>query len=254
MGASPSSCGGKDDVEEETPAIDGWLGKRGILLGSYTMKQRYVILDGTLRLLDIYEKPGGEYLGCIDLNGSVAVQYNRGVKNGFDIVSPARVFEFVAANQQQQAEWVRTLQKVTLTTHVLFNPIEKSGKSTSGRISLDDLVLRCRTGDVILFYDKDPGAKFIHTFTASKWNHVGMVIKPSPNRAYIIEWAGGIYVGDLRKRLAAYFAHGSFLLSWRQLQLPSERIDRNELESRLEEFAVRLQVGERPDPSRRAPP
>ena len=173
MGVGVSSCERAKVVVDEIPAIEGWLGKRGILLGSLTMKNRYFVLDGRLRLLDIYEKPGGDYLGCIDLNGSVAVQLSQEVPRGMDIVSPERVFELVAPTQSKASEWVTTLQKLTVTSHVLLNPIMESGKVPSGRVHVDDLAQRCRTGDVILFYDKDPGAKFIHTFTASKWNHVG---------------------------------------------------------------------------------
>ena len=76
---------------------------------------------------------------------------------------------------------------------------------------------------------------------ASKWNHIGIVVRPAPNKVYLLEWAGGLIVAPLHSRLAAYFRFGSFLLSYRPLVVPSERADRVRLEAAIEEFAVRLQ-------------
>ena len=53
---------------------------------------------------------------------------------------------------------------------------------------IEDVIATARTGDVLLTRNKDSGAKIIRFFTRSEWNHVGIILKPSPTRAYLVEY------------------------------------------------------------------
>lgn len=103
---------------------------------------------------------------------------------------------------------------------------------------MHDLPEICKTGDVILFSTKDSGAKIIQRFTASEWNHVGVVVKPAQQQAYLLEWGGGIVVQPLAERLLDYHSIGSKVLTLRQLNLAGA--DRAAIEAKMESFAYML--------------
>ena len=112
------------------------------------------------------------------------------------------------------------------------------------RISVHDLDSVVKTGDIILFSTQDAGAKCIQRFTRSSWNHVAMVLRPSPSQTYCIEWGGGLIVQPLIERLHDYHDSGARMLALRQLNLAGR--DRILIETKLERFVHRLLT----DPSR----
>ena len=112
------------------------------------------------------------------------------------------------------------------------------------KVSVHDLHSFVQTGDVILFSTRDTGAKCIQRFTRSVWNHVAMVVRPSSNQTYCIEWGGGLIVQPLVDRLHDYHHDGARTLALRKLILSGN--DRIQIESKLEMFVFRLLT----DPSR----
>ncbi|KAL1528331.1 hypothetical protein AB1Y20_009685 [Prymnesium parvum] len=111
-----------------------------------------------------------------------------------------------------------------------------AGRHNGNRVWVYDLPSQCRTGDIILFSSKDRGAGFIRAFTASEWNHVGMVLKTASNLSYIVEWGGGVFGCDLVERLVGYRpeVHN---IAWRRLKLPPHA-DRREVETSIECFVI----------------
>ena len=106
-------------------------------------------------------------------------------------------------------------------------------------IWINDLIDTVKTGDVLLTSNKDGGARFIKTFTGAKWNHVGIVIKPSPNRAYLVEWGGGLFACELEERLNEYAEWDTVDLVIRQLKV-KDPADRRQIEERIEKFVDML--------------
>lgn len=107
--------------------------------------------------------------------------------------------------------------------------------STGDSIWINDLVSQVRTGDVLLTSNKDGGAKFIKTFTGTKWNHVGIIIKPSPNRAYLVEWGGGLFACELEERMQEYAEYDTLDLVVRHLVI-QDVANRPKIEERIEKF------------------
>ena len=110
--------------------------------------------------------------------------------------------------------------------------------NTTPRTWVHDLPQMVRTGDVVLFSSSHAGSKLIKYCTASEWDHVGMVVKTSPNRVHILEWAGGLFAVELVPRLIAYHKAQARTLAVRRLKLP-ERL-RPLIEERLEKFVYEL--------------
>jgi len=110
----------------------------------------------------------------------------------------------------------------------------KKPKNESSPIWINDVVDSVRTGDLLLTSNKDFGAKIIKTFTRTRWNHVGVVIKPSPNRAYLVEWGGGLFACELIERLQEYAEWDTVDVVIRNLKLPEEQ--RRSIEERMEKF------------------
>jgi hypothetical protein len=108
-------------------------------------------------------------------------------------------------------------------------------------ISVRDLDSVVQTGDIILFSSKHAGAKVTKFFTASTWDHIGLVVR-FPTGVYILEYAGGVYLYPLFTRLYTYYAIQGRLIALRRL-LPG--VSRDELQSSLEHF-VRSLLGQKP--------
>ena len=62
---------------------------------------------------------------------------------------------------------------------------------------VQELTASCRTGDIVLFSSKHSSSNITKFFTNSVWDHVGVVVRPSPNRAYLVEWGQGLFATEL---------------------------------------------------------
>merc|ERR1711935_513930 len=75
-------------------------------------------------------------------------------------------------------------------------------------------------GDIILFSSKHNASYITKFFTQSGWDHIAMVVKPSPTQVFLLEWGGGLFVCPLEERLMEYYESDGRLITLRQLQLP----------------------------------
>ena len=57
-----------------------------------------------------------------------------------------------------------------------------------------------QTGDLLLFSSRHAASNITKCFTASAWDHVAIIVTPSPGYSFIAEWAGGM---SLHRRRAA---------------------------------------------------
>ena len=110
------------------------------------------------------------------------------------------------------------------------------------RVDVRDLEGSVRTGDVVLFSSKHAAAAVTKCFTASSWDHCGLVIKFGPRHVYILEYAGGVYLYPLFTRLYTYFAIQGREIHLRRL-IPGQ--DREQMQRKVEEF-VRGVLGQSP--------
>ena len=110
------------------------------------------------------------------------------------------------------------------------------------RVDVRDLEGSVRTGDIILFSSKHAAAAVTKCFTASTWDHIGLVVKFGPRHVYILEYAGGVYLYPLFTRLYTYFAVQGREIHLRRL-LPGQ--DREIMQKRVEDF-VRGVLGHSP--------
>jgi hypothetical protein len=62
------------------------------------------------------------------------------------------------------------------------------------KVDVRDLESIVRTGDLILFSSKHAAAQVTKCFTASTWDHCGMVVKFSSRHVFILEYAGGVFL------------------------------------------------------------
>ena len=113
-----------------------------------------------------------------------------------------------------------------------------SRKHPRPQLWLRDLPTLCRTGDVVLFSSKHAASNITKFFTASEWDHVGIVVRPSPQRCFLLEWGGGLFVCDLVERLEEYSDEDGRTIAWRSLKVP--RAHREQIEDRMEAFVHRL--------------
>ncbi|KAL3924902.1 MAG: hypothetical protein SGPRY_003782 [Prymnesium sp.] len=117
------------------------------------------------------------------------------------------------------------------------------------RVSVRDVEAVAQTGDLILFSSKHAGAKLTKFFTASTWDHIGMVIRfPSKegNQTFILEYAGGVFLYPLFTRLYTYYAIQGRMIVLRRL-LPCT--SRSQLQTTLQQY-VRSLLGQKPVSSR----
>jgi hypothetical protein len=99
---------------------------------------------------------------------------------------------------------------------------------------IGELTPAVRTGDIVLFSSKHRASDITKLFTNSVWDHVGMVVKPTPNRAYLIEWGGGLFASELTPRLTEYSELDARQIVLRSLNIP--HADRRKQEEALERF------------------
>ena len=71
------------------------------------------------------------------------------------------------------------------------------------------------------------------------FDHIGMVIKPSPTQLFLLEWGGGLFVCPLVERLTEYYQDNGRLITLRQLHL-ADSTDRNRIENKIEDFVDML--------------
>ena len=64
------------------------------------------------------------------------------------------------------------------------------------KVDVRDLESIVRTGDLILFSSKHTAANFTKCFTASTWDHCGLVVKFSSRHVFILEYAGAAWHDD----------------------------------------------------------
>ena len=62
------------------------------------------------------------------------------------------------------------------------------------RVCVTTLEQSVQTGDLILFSSKHAASHVTKCFTASTWDHCGLVVKLSPKHVFILEYAGGVYL------------------------------------------------------------
>ena len=101
------------------------------------------------------------------------------------------------------------------------------------KVDVRDLESIVRTGDLILFSSKHAAAQVTKCFTASTWDHCGMVVKFSSRHVFILEYAGGVFLYPLFTRLYTYYAIQGREIVLRRL-LPGQ--DRVEMQRRVESF------------------
>ena len=79
-------------------------------------------------------------------------------------------------------------------------------------------------------------------FTASTWDHIGLVVKFGSRHVFILEYAGGVYLYPLFTRLYTYYAVQGRVICLRRL-LPGQ--DRTQMQKKVELF-VRNVLGKSP--------
>jgi len=110
------------------------------------------------------------------------------------------------------------------------------------KVDVRDLESSVRTGDIILFSSKHAAATVTKCFTASTWDHCGLVVKFGHRHVFILEYAGGVYLYPLFTRLYTYYAVQGRVICLRRL-LPGQ--DRAEMQKKVELF-VRNVLGRSP--------
>ena len=96
-----------------------------------------------------------------------------------------------------------------------------------------EIVEKVKTGDLLIFSSKHSTAGITRFFTSSKWDHIGIVVKPSANKAYIVEWGGGLFACELVERLTEFAEWDGMELVLRHLKVDK---DRRVVEERIEQF------------------
>mmetsp|Transcript_4984 Transcript_4984/g.11069 ORF Transcript_4984/g.11069 Transcript_4984/m.11069 type:complete len:417 (+) Transcript_4984:19-1269(+) len=203
--------------------MEGWLRKHGRLCGAASSKRRHFVLDSTQGVLFI--RNGKTLVHLINLHCPMAVRQHG--KGRFDIICASRAYELEAPDADEARRWVSALLPFTVggrdgataaaDERGSFTRMITGNAHTGLRMWVGDLENCCDTGDLILFSTKDGGASAIRFFTGSEWNHVGIVLRTA-SRTLILEWAGGLYLSDLRSRLANYWKNGdAHIFTYRKL-------------------------------------
>jgi len=110
------------------------------------------------------------------------------------------------------------------------------------QVCVTSLESSVQTGDIILFSSKHAASHVTKCFTASTWDHCGLVIKLSPKHVFILEYAGGVYLYPLFTRLYSYYAIQGRAIKLRRLKLIGERA---QMQQQVEAF-VKGVLGQRP--------
>ena len=106
------------------------------------------------------------------------------------IVSASRENASLTAEATGQPDKLGPLVNIPswLLCGVNRNPYIHPPKPPRKKVPVWELTEMCRTGDIFLFSTVDLGAKWIQRFTRSKWNHVAMVVRPSPSKTCAGAW------------------------------------------------------------------
>jgi len=113
----------------------------------------------------------------------------------------------------------------------------KGGIDPGTPVWVHELVDQVKTGDLILTSNKDFGAKIIKAFTYTDWNHIGMIVKPTPTKAYLVEWGGGLFASELVERLFEYAEWDTVELVVRHIHFKNmSQRGRDCIEERMEKF------------------
>ena len=112
-------------------------------------------------------------------------------------------------------------------------------------LELQDVV---QTGDLLLFSSRHAASNLTKCFTASAWDHVGLVVRPCHGFTFVVEWAGpgGIFASPLVERLTDYYGSQGRLIAIRRLSLGKagpralqHSIDPRALQHSIETFVER---------------
>ena len=111
--------------------------------------------------------------------------------------------------------------------------IEKPPPTAAPPLWIGDVANTCHTGDIVLFSSKNLSSNFAKFFTQSEWDHVGIVVRPTPTHAYLVEWGGGLFASELVDRLTEYHEQDARSIVVRKLKLGRHR---ERQEDQMEEF------------------
>eukprot|EP00164_Ancoracysta_twista_P007495 GFYU01010646.1.p1 GENE.GFYU01010646.1~~GFYU01010646.1.p1 ORF type:complete len:611 (-),score=127.06 GFYU01010646.1:235-2067(-) len=105
------------------------------------------------------------------------------------------------------------------------------------KLQVDRLDEFVDTGDIVLFHSQNFAAGLVQRLTASKWDHVGMVLKKF-NRTWLLEstGAGGVQVYRLASRLRGYHEELGSTIALRKFESPDHEL----LGKRIFEFVSRV--------------
>jgi len=110
------------------------------------------------------------------------------------------------------------------------------------RVCVTSLEESCQTGDLVLFSSRHAASQMTKCFTASAWDHCGLVVKLSPKHVLILEYAGGVYLYPLFTRLYSYYAIQGREIVIRRLKTKEPR---SEMQQQVESF-VKSVLGQKP--------
>jgi len=110
------------------------------------------------------------------------------------------------------------------------------------RVCVTSLEDSCQTGDLVLFSSRHAASQMTKCFTASAWDHCGLVVKLSPKHVLILEYAGGVYLYPLFTRLYSYYAIQGREIVIRRLKTKEPR---SEMQQQVESF-VKSVLGQKP--------
>ena len=108
---------------------------------------------------------------------------------------------------------------------------------------IQDLPSSVHTGDVVLFSSKHSTSNIAKFFTNSAWDHVGIVVRPTPGRAYLVEWGGGLFASELVERLTEYHEYDARSIVIRNLRLGRHRERQEDLMEEFVDMLFREQLG-----------
>jgi len=110
------------------------------------------------------------------------------------------------------------------------------------RVDVRSLESIVQTGDLILFSSMHAASHVTKCFTASTWDHCGIIVKFSAKHVFILEYAGGVFLYPLFTRLYTYYAIQGREIVLRRL-LPGQ--ERGVMQRRIEKFVYSV-LGNKP--------
>jgi hypothetical protein len=116
---------------------------------------------------------------------------------------------------------------------------EASWRRAQHALWVGDAAEVLKTGDVVLFSSKHSTSYIAKVFTSSRWDHIGLVVKPSPTAVYIVEWAQGLFAARLLDRLNEFAEYDALELVVRRLKYTQPGTQAL-VEERIEKFVDML--------------